>query len=606
MAPPTTNTELTDQLLALLLPTAVSGPRLRRCKDAFSRRLKHHNYARTNQFEVEEKFDVLQEKLQILNNDELADAIYFRLAKLKRYSEKWLPDVLDLVLRLSDEPIRKTKVEWLAESSSSPKVESTLTWADFEAGDPVDRNDQIWKVTDYSDLSSDDYMTPSFTLETDHSCNEERISLDAKLEPVDIDSGARALNRLCDDQFWRNVSVEPIELTELQVIRETVFMLLGLPTALFWKIGSDFEIDRRLQLQNVGRETFLDVLSQFGQLAGQLDLIRSFVDKEQLVPFLQTLRCSLQRTLQRIDSHLCIVEQNLMAGEAGSVSTLLQLSAAVKQVVELSSPIAGFVNKMESGNTDTIQCLELLYDQVSQTQAIGDLLGFETLSSLFFQSFETYFKPLRAWMDQGTLPQQQEKIFITAYESDQNLSRLWQKWYELADCSDPNRCPTFLKSVEARIFNTGKSVGFLKRLDPTFTSSESFSKRRLEESIRSKADPFLSFSEHFEFLVDGFVESRLRHATSRLREQLGNNCGLWRALDALVNVYFGKNGHITDLVDTKVFTAIDKCNKNWNDRFLLGDLLKTVFEPISSVDVDRLAVKSPQCRSRTWLIVENR
>jgi gamma-tubulin complex component 5 len=52
------------------------------------------------------------------------------------------------------------------------------------------------------------------------------------------------------------------------------------------------------------------------------------------------------------------------------------------------------------------------------------------------------------------------------------------------------------------------------------------------------------------------------------------------------------------LIDTKVFTSIDKCDKNWSDHFLLSDLIQTVFEPVESVEVERLAVKPSPLSSR--------
>ena len=239
MAPTTSNTGLADQLVASLLPKGIAAPQLRKCRDVFSRKLRSHTYARTNQFEVTERLDGLQDKLQIANNDELADAIYTRLEELKHYEANWLPDITDLLLRLSDDPTSKTRIEWLANIGTPTGVVPSLTWAEIEANDPVDPRDQIWRIAEYSDFSSDDDFVEATSTASNldtgiHQLQDQEICSKAKFELVDPDPGLKALDRLRDDQFWRNVSDESLCLTELQVIREMIFMLQGLPTALFW------------------------------------------------------------------------------------------------------------------------------------------------------------------------------------------------------------------------------------------------------------------------------------------------------------------------------------------------------------------------------------
>ena len=192
--------------------------------------MKSSNFARTNEFEVTERLEGLQEKFQIFNNDELADALHKRLVKLKQPPEKWLPDILDLLLRLSDNPTKKIRIEWLVDIGNRSAVVPSLTWADIEADDPVDRCDDIWTAARYSELSSDDdvvEVTPRIpTSDGKISISKEQeLCLQANFEPLDLDSGLKALNRLREAQFWRNVSTASYELIELQVIREILFML---------------------------------------------------------------------------------------------------------------------------------------------------------------------------------------------------------------------------------------------------------------------------------------------------------------------------------------------------------------------------------------------
>jgi gamma-tubulin complex component 5 len=596
MAPATPNTGLSDQLVASLLPKGTTASKLRKHKDVFSRRIRIHNYARTNQFEVVERLDGLQEKFQIFNNDELADAIHLRLVRLKQHSEKWLPDILDLLLRLSDDPTNKTRIECLTNLGTLPIVVPSLTWAEIEADDPLDRMDHIWRVAEYSDFSSDDdavTVAPTASSpDAEIPIHEEREAcLQAKLEPVDPESGRKTLDSLQRDQFWYNISTESFELSELQVIREVLFVLQGLPTALFWKVGTRFEIDKRLRLMDISRDSFVDVLSEFGQVSIRLELLRNFINKSQSKCVMQILRSSLEETLRQIDAKLRVMEQNILAKERQAAATMLQLLANVSETVEVTRSLTDFVATIESKKMTVVQCLELLFERVCQVQASGDESGFQCLSKLFIQCFESYLLPLRDWMDQGTLHHEPGTIFITASGFSQDPSGLWQKWYILADDSASNCCPSFLRSVKEQIFAIGKTVVFLQHLNVTCGGYNSPSVLISQEPTLTDASSLLPFSESLATAVQGFVHSRLQSVTSTLRDHLGTSCGLWKTLDALNHIYFGRNGYINDLIDTKIFTAIDKCNKNWNDRYLLGDLLQTVFGPIDSVDVDRLALK---------------
>lgn len=602
MAPSTPNTGLADQLVASLLPVGVPASKLRKHRDVFSRKLKTHTYARTNQFEVAERLDTLQEKLQILNNDELSDAIHARLVKLKDRSEKWLPDVLDLILRLADDPINKSKVEWLENISALPVAVPSLTWAELNADDPVYRKDPIWSIAAYSDLSSDDDI-----VEVEHTTpdrkktsvsGEEEVASQVQFDPVDIDAGQKALDGLYDEQFWHHGSDEPVELTELQVIREVLFMLQGLPTALFWKVGENFEVDKRLRLQKTSQESFLGVIADFSQLAIRLDALRTFTKRTQTVRVMQTLCSILEDRLLHIDKSLYTLQEKVLSQRSETPATLLQLFESANQVARASNSYAVFVEELESLSADNVQCLECLFDRVCQVQITGNEPGFHALLSLFFQCFKIYFQPVKDWMDHGTVPEKQDTVFVTAFQVNKDPSSLWQKWYKLAEDSAANRCPNFLQSVKSRIFNIGKTIIFLKRLGSGFGTFNAPWMLSSLDSFCSQTTSLLPFSELFAINVEDFVESRLQIVTSALRDRLGKDCGLWKTLDALENIYFGKNGYMTDLVDAKLFNAIDRCNKTWCDRFLLGDYLRSSFAPIECIEADRLSVISTPYPSR--------
>ena len=97
----------------------------------------------------------LEEKFRGLNNDRLADALRDRLNELTPRSTKWTPEVISLLLQLSNKPVVKTRVGDL-ELSNLPEATPPLTWEDLEADDPLPKQDAIWKDTDFAAESSDD------------------------------------------------------------------------------------------------------------------------------------------------------------------------------------------------------------------------------------------------------------------------------------------------------------------------------------------------------------------------------------------------------------------------------------------------------------------
>src|SRR3954453_4523387 len=112
MATPAAVNSWLDELSTALLSTnsSISPKQQKKLQDNFRRRVKRHNNARTNQFEVAEHLDGLEEKFQILTLDNLADALRLRRNELKEFEHHWLPDVLDLLLHLSGDPARNERL----------------------------------------------------------------------------------------------------------------------------------------------------------------------------------------------------------------------------------------------------------------------------------------------------------------------------------------------------------------------------------------------------------------------------------------------------------------------------------------------------------------
>lgn len=208
-------------------------------------------YGRTNQFDIEERLAGLQEKFFVLNREDLADAVNLRLQALDTKDFKWTPETLSLLLELSDQPTANVDLDEL-EHLKAPELQPLLTWDEIFGEDEEDR-DGIWDDVDYAATSSDDEIV--YEVEGQRQRERDRkLHVGFEQEAVPVDTYLVAINgapaeNLRRAQFWRSNVQPPSEndsdsgvetekagprsLTELQAVREVLFMLAGLPTSLF-------------------------------------------------------------------------------------------------------------------------------------------------------------------------------------------------------------------------------------------------------------------------------------------------------------------------------------------------------------------------------------
>ena len=95
---------LTDELVQSILQfdPATNRQAYKRAKDLAVKGLRGHQYARTNQFDVRNKFAGYDEKCRVKGRDDLADALQLRLQELEGRTNKFKPEYLSLLLQLAD------------------------------------------------------------------------------------------------------------------------------------------------------------------------------------------------------------------------------------------------------------------------------------------------------------------------------------------------------------------------------------------------------------------------------------------------------------------------------------------------------------------------
>lgn len=574
------------------------------------RNVKAQQYVRTNQFEVESRLNGLIEKFQVLNRDDLADALQARLTELSNIRNKWTPEILHLLLELSDRPVEKTELEDLYQLEQHVTTTPELTWADIIADDPL-TDEELWRDVSFSPGSSEDEIvlvsspsrrtkrSPQKPISDQH----DQPNLKAAIVPIDIGQ----LDVMKCSQFWR--STHPQEcidvrlgmgstVSEIQVTRECILMLRGLPTILFMIKGSKVSFSGRYQLPDIQPSTFEHAMSSFARIGSQLLHLRLWLKKSRKEVLLQAFQASLGSRIRQYDKKLTEIESRLVAPDRPVTVSILSILEDVKALARPLLRLEEIV-RMLSDSDRSFLYLELLYETICNTQAVGQFDLFEPMKGIFFEDLEVYLKPVRLWMEQGELIGSDSSFFI-ARSDDENLAHSWHGYY-FCRTGDDDRilAPSFLHPAGRSILNAGKSIVFLRKIGYTGNLVNSTNEPRLDKSTPSgNIDEFnmIAFSEAFSASFDSWIRSKYGPASSILTQRLRRDCGLERYLDSLALIYLSRDGVLFQEFADQVFQRLDRwlgawntsCRTAWNDCFLLTELIQRVFA--SHMDAKGLSI----------------
>ncbi|KAL9043595.1 MAG: hypothetical protein Q9214_003224 [Letrouitia sp. 1 TL-2023] len=570
----------------------------------------------TNHFEIKFRLSGLEEKFRIFNNDELADALRVRLDELHTVSGRWTPEILSLLLQLSDRPLQNAHVEGLELLKPSPPP-AVLTWSDITADDPLDNKDGIWDNVDFAaDDSEDDeeiLLKVSSTSEPVTDSARDLNDVKSILESFAVSPDVASLKDIIDAQYWNQASLDAydrldqkydglgtrIALTETQIVRETTSMLLGLPSSIYDKDAEGtYAISGRYKVRHMSQESLSGILHEFGEISRRLSLVRDWVVADESIPFLQTLQAALATRLSAIDNEISMMQACLLdSGKSRSWSLLLLRD----EVQTITSPLIPFNDivaalELEEKPRLALQTLELLYRKTCELHSIGDVEAAEHVDSVLFDCLNTYLKPIRRWMESGEIIGPKEVSFIEEWRQEVPLGSFWDCQYKLAyEASGHLRAPDFLNLATTRILNTGKSVQFLKKLGMPSTTQTCYSrvepldlKRACTATESQNLNPF---SEIFMGALDQWISSMYRASAAVLRSQLETSCGLYQSIEALQLIFFFRNGSLSDNFAKTVFERMDRGKLAWNDSFLLTELVQNIFATSPHIDLERLSVR---------------
>lgn len=591
---------LTGELVEAVTSTsAETNPRFKAQRDAALQRLKSHPYLRTNQFEVEHQLDGLEERFRVNGRDALADALIERREQLRQIHSNFHPEVLYLILELSDQPTYYSKLSDLDALKTGPSdSELELRWEDIADEDGWEDDPAIWKTIKYTDSSDDELYEDDSKSESEASTNPSDVPVGRTAEDLIISpEDMTKLHEIRGAQGWRiekptdaSGHARKVPVTEFQIVREVLFMLQGLDTTLFGPSGT---VNPAFQMGHLKWDTHKALLSYFSEAGRQLGILRDFVSKPQRASHIQVLQDTVAKRLDDLDRKSTGIESRLVAPENNVVVSLLSikgdLATSLEPLYSLSNIIAQIQNVPNQG---TFRYLELLFDDASMAQLSGKLDVYEFLARIFVECFNVYLRPIRLWMEEGKLIPGDKIFFVSQVPSQVSPSKIWREQFRLRRTADGKlHAPNFLQPAAAKIFNAGKNIVILKRLGRWISPGSEWTIQEPPlhyDTLCPEGLELAPFSELFDSAFDAWIQTKYNTSSTTLRNTLFEECGLWSALEAMERLYFMSDGAATEAWTSSLFGKLDALDPNWNNRYSLTSVAQEAFTTL--VDMTRISI----------------
>lgn len=527
------------------------------------------------------------------------------MVALEAHTTKWMPEILHLLLELSDQPTQKTKLSDLHLLTQPDEVaEDKLTWAEIAKEDGWHNDRALWSNIDYDDSSDDaEYIDvrseksadSDITSVSSPAAHQRTIqALLARPESEDA-----ALDQVERSQAWRYTTTpkdtdgrqHKTAISDYQLLREVLFMLSGLETSLF---DSNCKPVPNYQLADVSWHACKALVTSFAEYGRSLLPLRAFVAKGQQVALLQVFRDAVQKSLRAFDRQISDIQTRFVVLNEDVVVSLIGIQAELKPSLAPLFALSSIVRRVEEERYSyTFRYLELLFEATGAAQSEGNEAVYRHLGAIFFNCFRVYLRPIRLWMEDGELTSGDRTFFVSQSTTKTPMSQLWRGQFKLRQTqAGVLHAPRFLHTAVKRIFTTGKSINVLKHLGRHESAREEWvgAEPPLDfASVCADDVGFAPFSELFNHAFNLWVQSKHHKTSATLRKVLFESCGLSTALDCLQNIYLGSAGNITDAFATPLFRHLDTLSAGWRDHFTLTEIAQEAFSPL--VDSYRLSAK---------------
>lgn len=564
--------------------------------------LKSHTFLQTNHFEVDKAFEGLDERFRVNNRDDLADALRQRLSVFKSNPAKWHPEILHLLLELSDQPTFKTNLsdlELLRQNDTLPTT--ALRWEDIAKEDGWDEDDLLWKHVQYSDESEDEAFQEQSTGDSDitslygDSDQAARTADSYVTHPED----STTFEQVQSAQKWRTQQpsedlsrhTRKVAVSEIQVVRDVLFMLQGLDCTLF---SRNCAAVPSFQLENMEWETYRAMMQSFTDFGNHLRKLRSFVEQRQDVPHLQAFQDCISDRLRKLDVDISKLQTRLAAPPTTEcVLSVVRIKAELIPWLQPLYALADIVSKIEQEPQSTpFRYLELVFDETCVAQLSGKLELYEFLARIFAECFRVYLRPIRLWMDEGKLLSASDLFFVAEVSSSNPpLGKTWQDRYYLRRTPDGTlHAPAFLRTAVGNIYNAGKNIIVLKLLGKHDAAVARKSRIELPldyETICPAGQDLVPFPELFDTAFDRWIQSKYRATSTTLKTSLFEDWALLSNLDTLHSIYLMSDGSTSASFSDSIFAKLDSSQTDWSDRYALTAAAQDSF---TTVDPSRLTV----------------
>ncbi|KAI6832208.1 hypothetical protein KC340_g7301 [Hortaea werneckii] len=603
MAHAARNAELVENLITSSgLPKA--DPKFRSTKEKTLRGLKDHNHARTNQFAVQDRYNGLAEKFTVRNREDLSDALQARLRELPTQS-KWLPEILALLLELSDRPLEKTKIEDLDALCEPADLPPELSWKDIVAEDPLDE-DGIWDDVergyhssgDDATIDEDDEPTAS-TAAT--SVDEEDPEALARLHLANPDEAV--LNEVQDSLPYKNgTGTKPF--SELVLVRETLMMLRGLKTEVYRlneKTG-DVAVNFDVVLSPSAQGTLQRVCMQVAHIGSRLNILRKWAQSIRETPFVQSIQSAVESHLSAFSLQLNGLEQRYVTPTKDTVVSIVDVRTQTEQLTGALRYLADVIEHAQSIRTNErnsyFELLDALYNASCSTQMSGDKDNFEVIIEVFLAGVKTYLRPIGVWVTTGTLPQASESEFFV-FDSNANCDpgKVWHERWGLRTSVDGGPLmPRFMRSFSAIIFAQGKAKAFLKLLgsctEDFATESTHTGLSGFLETLRTQieSNDLQPVDQLFEDSFTRWLEESGSDGADTLRAKLFSTGVLHRTFDSQEYAFFGKDGTLFQQFAENVFERMWRRPGSWQDSFMLTEYAQSTLGTRDEIEDRSLSI----------------
>ena len=597
---------LTDELIKSILKSDVQA--YKHAKEIAARNLRGHQYARTNQFDITARFAGLDEKFRVKNRDDLADALQARLRKLEGY--KYQPDVLSLLLQLADRPLENTQVEAL-ELLRPTSPPPSLTWAEILQDDPYSDED-IWKDIDYGGDSSSDEKPATRNEKKLHS-SPATFDIGDAYDPESciVSTDETLVTKLEEIKFWKVAGEKDVKsrITELEAVRETLFLLSGLQTSLYrtksWTHNTSLSTNHVISDNPSTAITHL--LSQFGEIGMKLNSLREWALQKETAsrsmprsPLHQTFVAAVRTRLLQFDCSLSKQQQLYLEPENAAPVSLLQLHNDVRA---LCTPILSLDSIRKRLELDQ-HILEALFEQITLAQMMLEDGLFRYTSEVFFECLKTFLKPIRRWMETGELAPDDDTLPLFVNDTHSDAASLWHDRYVLSlGGRNHMLSPSFLQPVAEKVFIAGKSVVFLKELGIYGTDSHTTGREPSldHDTVCGTSDivPLSPFPELFQTTFETWISSKYSIASSVLRQHILETDGLMHVLTNFETLYLGRNGAIFEDFATAIIERMESGRRGWNDRYVLTELARGIFGTVLTTSTtERVVVRATKSKAQ--------